>query len=144
MNEWKTSIPGTFIKPEKLFDNLGSFDIKCSNQQKSFQHLAIFNFQSICVQEKTFKDTKTIYWIGRPVAKSVTLSSNFLEEPNFLSNFDSHHHVESYIGCLEVLALQSKIQIKFCLPDIETTKKIKLGSILENPPIVIFEEGKPV
>ena len=30
------AIPGTFIKPEKLFDKLYSFDIKYSNQQKNF------------------------------------------------------------------------------------------------------------
>ena len=75
---------------------------------------------------------------------SVSISSNFVEEPNFLCNFYSHHLVASFIGCLEGLALQSKTQTKFCLPDIETTKKTKLGSILKNPPIVIIEEGKPV
>ena len=36
---------------ETLFDKLDSFGIKYTSQQKLFKNLAIFNFDSICVQE---------------------------------------------------------------------------------------------
>ena len=49
----------------------------------------------------------------------------------FLDNSDPHHRVSSFIGKLEGLASQSKAQMKLLFPDIKTTIKIKLGSILE-------------
>ena len=54
-----------------------------------------------------------------------------MEEPIFLYNSDSHHLVASFIGALENLASQSKAEMTNLFLDIETTKKIKLGSILE-------------
>ena len=93
--------------------------------------MAIFDFESICVQEESFKDTKTTTWIGKHVPVSVSISSNLVEEPFFLYNFDSHHLVSSFNGTLEGLAPQSKAQMKLLFLDIETTIKIRLGSILE-------------
>ena len=43
---------------ETLFDKLDSFDIKYTSEQKLFKNLAIFDFESNCVQEETFRDTK--------------------------------------------------------------------------------------
>ena len=54
-----------------------------------------------------------------------------MEEPIFLYNPDPHQLVSSFIGTLEGLASQSKAQMKVSFPDIETTIKINLGSILE-------------
>ena len=54
-----------------------------------------------------------------------------MKEPIFLCNSDPHHLVTSFIGSLENLALQSKAIMKNLFFDIETTIKIKLGSILE-------------
>ena len=48
---------------ETLFDKLDSFGIMYTSQQKLFKNLPIFDFESICVQEESFKDTKTITWI---------------------------------------------------------------------------------
>ena len=62
---------------------------------------------------------------------SVSISSNFVEEPMFLCNSDSHHLVASFIGALENLASQSKAKMKNLFLDIETTLKIRLGSNLE-------------
>ena len=59
------------------------------------------------------------------------ISSNVVEEPIFLNSSDPHHLVSSFIGTLEGLASQSKAQMKLLFLDIETTIKIKLGSILE-------------
>ena len=54
-----------------------------------------------------------------------------MEEPIFLCNSDPHHLVASFIGVPENLVSQSKAKMKNLFPDSETTKNIKLGSILE-------------
>ena len=125
------SIRGTYIKSKRLFDKLSSFGIKYTSEQKLFKSLALFDFESICVQEETLRDTNKTTWIGKHVPISVPISSNLVEEPFFLCNFDPHHHVASFIGALENLASQSKAKMKNLFPDIESTKNIKLGSILE-------------
>ena len=116
---------------ETLFDKLDSFGINYTSEQKLFRNLAIFDFESICVQEETFRDTITSTWIGKHVPISVSISSNLVEEPIFLCNSDPHHLVASFIGVLENLASQSKSKMKILFLDIEITIKIKLGSISE-------------
>ena len=44
---------------ETLFDQLDSFGINYTSEQKLFKNLAIFDFESICVQEEAFRDTIT-------------------------------------------------------------------------------------
>ena len=116
---------------ETLFDKLDSFGINYTSEQKLFKNLLIFDFESICVQEETFRDTITITWIGKHVPISVSIFSNLVEEPIFLCNSDPHHLVASCNGALENLALQSKAKMKNLFLDIKTTIKIKLGIILE-------------
>ena len=116
---------------ETLFDKLDSFGFNYTSEQKLFQNLAIFDFESICVQEDTFRDTITTTWIGKHVPISVSISSNLVEEPIFLCSSDPHHLVASFIGALETLASQSKAKMKNVFLEIETTIKIKLRSILE-------------
>ena len=116
---------------ETLFDQLDSFGIKYTIEQKFFKNLAIFDFESICVQKETFRDTNTTTWIGKHVTISVSYSSNLVEEPIFLRNSDPHHLVASFIGALGNLASQSKAKMKNLFPDIETAIKIELGNILE-------------
>ena len=116
---------------ETLFDKLDSFGIKYTSEQKLFKNLAIFHFESICVQKETFRDSNTTTWIGKHVPISVSISSNLVEEPNFISNSDPHHLVASFLGALENLASQNKAKIKNLFLDIKTTLKIKLGNILE-------------
>ena len=86
---------------ETLFDKLDSFGIKYTSEQKLFKHLAIFDFESICVQEETFRGTNTTTWIGKHVPISVSKSSNLVDEPNFLCNSDPHNLVASFIGALD-------------------------------------------
>ena len=116
---------------ETLFDKLNSFGIKYTSQQKLFRNLAIFSFESICVQEESFKDTKTTTWIGKHVPVSVPISSNLVKKPIFFYNSDPHHLASSLIGTLEGLASQNKAQMKLLFLNIETTNKIRPGSILE-------------
>ena len=116
---------------ETLFDKLDSFGIKYMSEQKLFKNLAMIDFESICVQKETFTDTNATTWIRKNVPISVSISSNMVEEPIFICNSDPHHLVASSIGALENLASQSKAKKKNFLLDIETTIKIKQGSILE-------------
>ena len=116
---------------ETLFDKLDSIGIKYTSEQKLFKNLAIFDFESIFVQEETFRDTNTTTWIGEYVSISVSISSNLVKERIFLCNSDPHRLVASFIGALENLASQSKAKMKNLFVDIETTIRIKLGSILE-------------
>ena len=116
---------------ETLFDNLDSFGIKYTSEQKLFRNLAIIDFESICVQKETLRDKNTTTWIGKHVPKSVSIPSNIKEEPLFLCNSDPHHLVVSFIGALESLASQRKEKMRNLFLYIETTIKIKLGSILE-------------
>ena len=116
---------------ETLFDKLDSFGINYTSEQKFFKKLAIFDFESFCVEEQTFRDTITTTWIGKHVPISVSISSNLVEVPIFLCNSDLHHLVASFIGVPGNLASQSKAKMKNLFLDIETTIKNKLGSILE-------------
>ena len=90
----------------------------------------MFNFESTCVQEESYDDTKTTTWIGKHVPISVSISSNLLEEPIFICNSDPHHLV-AFFGAFKYLVSQSKAEMKNLFLDIKTTIKIKLGRILE-------------
>ena len=116
---------------ETLFDKLNSFGIKYTSEQELFKILAIFDIESICVEEETFRDTNTTTWIGKHVPISVSISSNLVGEPIFLCNSDPQHLVSSFIAAPENLASQSRAKKKNLFLDIKTTIKIKLSSILE-------------
>ena len=116
---------------ETLFDKLDSSGIKYTSEQKLLKKLALFNFESICAQEETFRDTIAKTWIGKHVPMSVFFSSNFVEEPFIICNSDLHQLVTSFIGALENFALQSKTMIKNLFFDVKATIKIKLGSMLK-------------
>ena len=111
---------------------MDSFGIEYTNEQTLFKNLAIFDFESICVQEESFKDTVITKWTGKHIPISVSISSNAVKEPIFLCNSDPHHLDTSFNGALANLALQCKAIVKNLLFDIKTTTKINLGSILEN------------
>ena len=117
--------------PETLFDKLDSFRNEYTNEQTLFKNLAIFDFESICVQEQSFKETDTTKCVGKHIPVSVSISSNLVKEPIFLCNSDPHHLVTSFISALENLALQRKTIMKNLFFDIGTTVNIKLSSILE-------------
>ena len=70
---------------ETLFDQLDSFGIEYTNEQTLFKNLAIFHFDSICVQEESFKDTDTTKRIAKQIPISVSISSNLVKEPIFFA-----------------------------------------------------------
>ena len=116
---------------EILFDKLDSLGIEYTHEQTLLMNLAIFDFESICVQEESLKDTDTTKRMGKHIPISVSISSNLVKEPYFLCHSDPHHLATSFIGALENLALQSNAIMKKLFFDIEMTINIKLGSILE-------------
>ena len=69
---------------ETLFEKLDAFKIPYRNEQKLFKNLAIYDFESICVKENSYKQTETTTWIGKHVPLSISISSNLIPEP-FLS-----------------------------------------------------------
>ena len=114
-----------------LFEMLDAFNIPYKNEQKLFKNLAIFDFESICVKENSYKQTETTTWIGKHGPISVSISSNLIPEPIFLCNADPHHLISSFISALEGLATQSKAQMKLNYIELETAIKIRLCAILE-------------
>ena len=93
--------------------------------------MAIFEIESICVKEASYKQTDTTTWIGKHVPISVSISSNLTPEPIFLCNANPHHLIFSFITALEGLATQSKAQMKLIFIELKTAIKIKLCAILE-------------
>ena len=114
-----------------LFEKLDAFNIPYKNDQKLFKNLAIFDFESICLKEDSYKQTETTTWIGKRVPISVSISSNLIPEPMFLCNANGHHFISSFITALEGLATQSKTQMKLNFFEVETAIKIKLCAVLE-------------
>ena len=117
---------------ETLFDKLDSFDIQYTADQQLFNKLAVFDFESICIPEEKFKNTETKTWIGKHVPISLSISSNLIAKPIFLSNSNPRDLVESFIDAVEGLATQSKAQMKWKSLEIETAIKSKLTRTLES------------
>ena len=56
---------------ETFFEELDAFNIPFRSDQKLFKNLAIFDFESVCVKENSYKQTETTPWIGKHVPVSV-------------------------------------------------------------------------
>ena len=116
---------------ETLFEKLDAFIIPYKIGQKLFKNLALFDFESICVNEESYRQTETTTWIGKHVPISVSISSNLILETIFLCNANRHHLISSFITALEGLGTQSKPQRKLNFFEVETAIKIKLCAVLE-------------
>ena len=118
---------------ETLFDKLDTdTQIQYTDDQKLFNNLAVFDFESICIPEEKFKNTETTTWIGKHVPISVSISSNLIAKPIFLCNSDPRDLIESIIDAVEGLATQSKAQMKLNFLEVETAIKSKLPRTLES------------
>ena len=115
-----------------LFEKLHAFNIPYRIEQILFKNLAIFDFASIRVKEgNSYKQTETTTWIGKHVPISDSISSNLILQPIFLCSTNPHHLISPFITALEVLATQSKAQIKLNFIGVETAINIKLCALLE-------------
>ena len=118
---------------ETLFDKLDSFDFQYTDDQKLFTNLAVFDFESICIPDEKFKNTKSTTCIGKHDPISVSISSNLLAKPIFFCNSNPRDLVESIIDAVESLATQRKAhQMKLKLLEVETAIKSKLTRTLES------------
>ena len=117
---------------ERLFDKLGLIDIQNTEDQKLFNNLAVFEFESICIPEEKFKSTETRSWIGKHLPISVSISSNLMSEPIFLWNYNPGDLVESSVDAFEGLDTQSKAQMKMKFLEVQTAIKNKLTRTLES------------
>ena len=115
---------------ETLFDKLNSFDIQYTDDQKLSTNLAVFDFESICIADEKFENAETTTWIGKHVPISVSISSNLIAKPIFLSNSNPRDLIESFFDAVEGLATQSKAQMKLKFLEIETAIKSKLTRTL--------------
>ena len=86
---------------ETRFDELACFAKKYMSEQQIYKILAIFDFDSICVQDETFEGTITATRIEKHVPIFLSFSSKPVEEPCFLCNSHLHHLVASSNGTLE-------------------------------------------
>ena len=114
-----------------LFGKLDTFNIPYRNEQKLFENLAIFDFESIWFKEDSYKQTETTTSIGKHEPISVSISSNLFPEPIFLCNANLHHLISSLITSIDGSAAQNKAQMKLNFIEVETAIKIKLCAIVE-------------
>ena len=118
---------------ETLFDKLGSFDIQYTDHQKLFGYPVVFEFESICIPEENFRNTEAKTWIGKHAPISVSISSNLIATPFFFCNSNPRDLVEAFIDAVEVLATQSKAQMKLKFLETQTAIKSKLTLTLDTP-----------
>ena len=95
---------------ETLVDNFDSFGILCTHNQKLFNNMAIFDFESFYVEDENFKDTEATAWIGKHIPISVSILSNFIQECNFVHVPNPRDLVSAFIDALEKLAAESKAE----------------------------------
>ena len=104
---------------ETLFEKLEGFNLPVSEDNKLFNNLATFDFESICVPTEELKETQTTTWIGKHVPISVSISSNLIDEPIFLYNKDPQNLIIDFVSNLELLAEKSKLEMRTKFQDIE-------------------------
>ena len=71
-----------------MFEKIEGIGLPAFKDNKFFNNLAIFAFESICVLTEELKETKTTTSIGKQVPISVSISSSLIVEPIFLYNKD--------------------------------------------------------
>ena len=120
-----------YTSRETFFDKLGGFRIGDEEEQKLFKNLAAFDLESICVPSNELKDTNTTTWIGKHEPISVSISSNFLQEPIFLCNKDLKTLIVSFVEAIEELASKSKAEMLQKFSSIENAIKTRVNSIFE-------------
>ena len=82
-------LKNVFRLRETLFDKLDLVGIVCLNNQKLFNNMAVFEFQSICVEDETLRLIETTTWIGKHISISVSVSILIRETHLPLRSFSS-------------------------------------------------------
>ena len=63
--------------------------------------MAVFDFESMCVENEKCKDTETATWIGKHFPTSVSISSNLIQEPISLRDPKPRDLVSAFTDDLE-------------------------------------------
>ena len=123
---------------ETFFEKLEGFSLPVSKGNKLFNNLAIFDFESICVPPEELKATQTTTWLGKHVPISVSISSNLIDEAIFLYNKDPQNLIIDFVSNLELLAEQSKLEMRKKFQGIEVVVNEKMKKIFDQ----LNERGK--
>ena len=121
-----------------LFEKLEGFNIPFSEDNKLFNNLAVFDFESICVPTEELKETQTTTWFGKHVPISVSISSNLIDEPIFLYNKDPQNLIIDFVSNLDMLAEKSKLEMRTKFQDIERAVNERMKKIFDQ----LNERGK--
>ena len=127
----------SFAKP-CLKEKLEGFSLPVSEDNKFFNNLAIFDFESICVPTEELSETQTTTWIGKHIPISVSISSNLIDEPIFLYNKDPQNLIIDFVSKLELLAEKSQLEMRTKFQEIEVAVNEKMKKIFDR----LNERGK--
>ena len=115
---------------ETLFEKLDAFNIRYKKEQKLFKNLAIFDFETICAKEESYKQTD--YNLDWEACANISFYLVKLDSGTLFSlQRQSSSSISSFISALEGLATQGKTQMKLTFIEVETATKIKLCAIQE-------------
>ena len=103
---------------ETLFEKWEGFNIPVSKDNTLFNNLANIDFESICVPSDELKATQTT-WIGKHVPISVSISSNLIDEPIFLSDKDPQKLIIDFVIKLELSCEKGKLEMRTKFQDNE-------------------------
>ena len=116
---------------ETLFEKLEGFSLPVSEDNKLFNNLAIFDFESICVPTEELKETQTTTWIGKHVPILVSISSNLNDEPIILYKKDPQNLIIDFVSKLELLDKKSKLEMRTKFQDIEVAVNERMKKIFD-------------
>ena len=123
---------------ETLFEKLEGFSLPVSEGNKLFNSLAIFDFESICVPTEELKETQTTFWIGKHVLISLSILLNLIDEPILLYNKDPQNLINDFVSNFELLAEQSKLEMRKKFQKIEVAVNERMKKIFDQ----LNEHGK--
>ena len=95
-----------------------------------FNNFAVFDFESICVENSSLIDTETTTWVGKHEPISVSITSNHFQEPIFNCDPDPHSLVSTFVTTLENLAEKSKLEMSLNYHESGSTIKRKLERVM--------------
>ena len=127
---------GAYSLRETLFEKLDNFSIAYPEDHTLFRNFVVFDFEAICVQSVEINNTATTSWIGTHVPVSVSISSNFLNEPVFLCEKDPNRLIISFVSQLEILAAKNKADLRPKFLAVEAEIKTRLSDISSRLQIV--------
>ena len=114
------------------------FNLPVSEDNKLFNNLPIFDFESIFVPTEELEKTQTTSWIVKHVPISVSISANLIDEPIFLYNKDPHNLIFDFVTKLELLAEKSKLEKRTKFQDFEVAVNERMKKIFDQ----LNERGK--